>query len=473
MSREVNINPNALFFWILKLYQENKDKIDPVSQSKRIVRIFNFGGTRSSKTYDLIQVIWMFCFQNKNAKLYIGVFRDTMVKCRDNTLKDFKECFDLMGLIRDIDYTLVEGQKIRITLYGNTIEFMGLPESGVQAARMDICYVNEILESDNWEIVKGLFQRTEMLVLADGNPSVTVHKAFEQKGFNVFYTDTTYLDNKHLREGLQADYESWCPWDFKDSHIEEYNHFEVNGKTLCFKRRVWDKPECPDGVLWTSEYRAVNETNRENGNIDKYQWLVYGEGQRCARSGSVFKPTWVNYVPDLEDVVFGLDFGYTNDKTVLTRVSREGMDVYCEYLTYQACRDTEILFDLIAPMLEKEEELRKSKAGKEDYPNIIVACDSSDKYKDIHFVRELNIMASQKGKMWQFVKVKKPHVTTRCSFMNRFRLHVLQNKEAETEFTNYVYDTVNGIQTNIPIDKFNHGIDSLGYAMWYFWRYLV
>jgi hypothetical protein len=469
--RNIRFSPNALFFWIIKLYQDNRDRLDDKTGKRRVVKIYNKGGTRSSKTWDIIQVLVMFCRENLGKKLYIGVYRDTMVKCRDNTLKDFKECFDSLGLERDIDYRIVEGQKIRITLFGNVIEFMGLPESGVQAARMDICYLNEGIECQDWDVVKGLQQRTEMLFLCDWNPNVTVHPVFEQNDFNVFYTDTNYLDNRHLSEALIADYEGWCPWDFRDAHIEEYNHFVVGDRELCFRRWVWDKPECPVGVTWDDRYRRVNEVNLERKTIDKFRWLVYGEGIPCARDGQVFLVDWINSVPECSDVVFGLDFGYTNDPSVLTRVSREGKDLNIEYLTYQACRETAILFELVRPILEEEESRRKDKAGGLDYPMIVIACDSSDKYRDIHFVRELNMMCKPEGKRWQFVKVKKPHIATRISLVNRFNLKVVRNAHSEKEIVNYVYTSVNGVPTNIPVDKWNHGIDSFSYAVWYFFRY--
>ena len=158
----VKFNPNYLCYYIFYLWLENRDKINPNTGKKSLVTIFNQGGTRSSKTYDFIHALYKILDSNRNAKLYVSIYRSTLVKARDTTLKDFIECFDKMNLVDGVDYELTGGKsngRPIITLFGNTIEFKGLPETAKEAGRSDICFINELLENSNKDIVKGIIQR--------------------------------------------------------------------------------------------------------------------------------------------------------------------------------------------------------------------------------------------------------------------------------------------------------------------------
>lgn len=178
------------------------------------------------------------------------------------------------------------------------------------------------------------------------------------------------------------------------------------------------------------------------------------------------------------------------DPSVLTKVGRKGKSIFIEYLTYSSFEDTDLLYQVLMPFLLEEQERRKKEAHGHEVANIIVACDSADKYKDTHFVRALNASISAENKRIkrenernkrdldfgkihgiQFSKVKKPMITVRISLMKKFQLNVVKNQNAEDEFTNYAYMMIEGRQTNIPIDAWNHGIDSANYCIWMFWKW--
>jgi hypothetical protein len=163
------------------------------------------------------------------------------------------------------------------------------------------------------------------------------------------------------------------------------------------------------------------------------------------------------------------------DPSVLTRVgvNVRSKDAYMEALTYQATKDVDTLFDLISPQIEKEIARREREAEGLEIAQIVIACDSADRYKDIQFVRDLNSISLQRGLGWQFVKVKKPSITVRIALMHRFRLHIVRDVNVQREAQNYCYQVIEGRQTNIPIDNFNHFWDSVGYCFWYFYRWLI
>lgn len=398
----------------------------------------------SAKTYDAIHLIYTFCEHNKKKPIHISVYRETLVKCRDTTLKDFKECFSIMGLEKDKDYILtgdVNGRPI-INLFGSIIEFKGYPESGKEAGRSDIVYINEILESNGKDVIMGIYQRCELLFIADANPAVTDHWVFQQdKQFNTFMTKTTYLDNRHLPESLAAEYESWCPWDFRDSHIETIDGFKV---------RIWDKPECGANEKYDeNKHRRPNLINEERGTIDKFRWLVYGEGIRAAREGAIFQDAkWTDEFPDsgFDEVVLSCDFGFVQDSSTLVRtgVKRKTMEATIECMACQPTKTPEITFDLFEPCLLKELERRRKEGIYSD--ELWICCESQDKFAGTDWVISLNEIAAKKGYNWNFFKISKKSILAGVSIMLRFKLTLVRmdkrnpNKDRFVlEQQNYIY----------------------------------
>lgn len=481
-----DFKPNNLFMQMAAFYSNNKGAVNPATGRKALVKIANQGSSRSGKTYATIQLIYTFCNKNVNKGLYIAVLRETLVDCRKFTYKDFIECFTKMGVMDRC--TITEYPNPRIKIYGNTIEFMGLAEQkstggNNEAPRTDICFVNEIISINTRQAVQGWIMRCEKLFIADWNPSYTSHWIFDmEKEYNVLFTRTCYLDNAHLTDNVVSSIEEKCPWDFADSKIiiDEFG----------FKKRIWKKPERPDNCSPADYhlYRRENIPNKEAKTIDKWYWLVYGEGTPAPKEGAIFDPIWIKEFPEtgLDHVNLSLDFGYTSDPSVLVRhgVNIGNKELYAEKKTYSCTPDVDSLFELIRPHIEAEEVRRKVEAGWHwdskgsefagvEYAPIVVACDSADKYRDLEFVRDLNSIAMQRGLVWQFVKVKKPSITVRISIMKRFKLFVVACEETEREAQNYVYQVIEGNKTNIPIDKFNHFWDSLGYGVIYFYRWVI
>jgi len=301
----MDFKPNELFNQMALFYTKNKLATNPENGRRALVKIANQGSSRSGKTYAAIQFIYTFCLHNANKGLYIAVLRETLVDCRKYTYKDFIECFKSMGVIDNC--TITEYPNPKIKLYGNTIEFMGLPEPNKQPPRTDICFFNEIVEVNDKQRVNGLLMRCEKLAIFDWNPSYTDHWIFGmEQEFNTLFTRTSYLDNAHLTDNIISNIESYCPWDFKDSKVEKVGGLNV---------RYWKKPERPDNCSPAdySKYRADNRVNVESGTANKWYWLVYGEGVPAAKEGAIFDPIWISEFPPtgLDHVNFSLDFGYT------------------------------------------------------------------------------------------------------------------------------------------------------------------
>lgn len=476
--------PNYLFWWMNWTYVTNKDILDieaanekyPNGQ-RRKVKFINLGGTRSSKTYDEIHFIFKYCRDNAGLNKHILVYRETLIDCREKTLMDFKKCFNLMGLIRDVDYTLVgdgQGGKPVITICGNIIEFKGYPEDGKQEGNSNVVFINEILETKSRDIFDNIIQRCEEIVICDANPNITEHFIFHlEKEFNTFYSYTTYLDNDWLPEGYEADYESKCPYDLRDSHIEivdhigalnaGYNDMVINGVPTKmfngFRRRVWDKPECRDNEAYDQLiHRRVNEINEKRHTINKVWWYVMGEGIPIARDGAIFSDAdWVDKFPDsgFDDVVLSMDFGYKIDNTTLIRTGRAGLEAWIEAMACQPTSTPEITFNLIEPQLKKEIERRKLEGGTSE--ELWICCESQDSNGTEAWVSSLNSIASYKGYNWNFFKISKKSILSGVEIMKKFQLHLVKQPTKSgrlsrfmLEQQNYMYRIINGEPSNEP-----------------------
>ena len=493
----INFKPNFLCYYMLWTYSENKHRLDTASANekypngqRRKVKFINLGGTRSSKTYDEIHFIYKYCLDHQGQGKHIKVFRETLVDCREKTLLDFKKCFTLMGLQKDIHYKLTgdsQGGKPLITIAGNIIEFKGYPEDGVQEGDSNVVFINEILETKSVETFDNIIQRCTEIVICDANPNVTDHFIFHlDNEFNTFYTNTTYLDNDHLIEGLQADYESRCPWMLEDSHIEIVdaipaiaegrNEVFFNG----FRKRVWDKPECRENEVYNPTiHRRINEENKKRNTAKRVWWYVMGEGLPVAREGAIFADaTWVSDFPEIafDDVVLSMDFGYTKDNTVLTRTGRVGMEAWIQAMACQPTRTPEITFNLIEPQLLIE--LNRRKAEGIDSDELWICCESQDKYGTEAWVASLNEISSAKGYNWNFFKIQKTSILAGVSLMKKFKLNLVEQHSKSGKLSrfrleqqNYIFRIINGESTNEPdpASKFCDIWDSARYGFTHFW----
>ena len=163
------------------------------------------------------------------------------------------------------------------------IEFFGADESAkVRGPRRDILYINE---GNNvpWETARGLDIRTSKFTFVDWNPvsEFWAHEHWIGKPENI-YIHSTYLDSKWvLNPQLVRD-------------IEAYRLTDPN---------------------WWNIYGL--------GRIGKVEGLVYPNFDQ------------VDALPATGQEFYGLDFGYSNDPSVLVRNIIKGSELYSQELIYE------------------------------------------------------------------------------------------------------------------------------------------
>ena len=209
-------------------------------KNKRLI-ICNEGGSRSSKTWTTFYIIIWICLSNKNKNLDIYILRNTLVKCRDYTWRDFVKVLKLTGVFRQD--CIKESPKPYYNLCGNNIYARGLDdENNSEGYPSDILFFNEVLEIQKSQ-VSGLQMRCRKLIIFDWNPKFTKHFIFDYENQpGVIFTKTTYKHNPFLESAIVSEIESYEP----------------------------------------------NEINIKNRTVDLFRWRVYGLGLRTDQEGNIF-----------------------------------------------------------------------------------------------------------------------------------------------------------------------------------------
>tara|TARA_R110000851_G_scaffold124070_3_gene254118 strand:- start:930 stop:2087 length:1158 start_codon:yes stop_codon:yes gene_type:complete len=255
---EINYGPLFIKNW------EAKSKI-----------VVNQGGTRSGKTYSLLQLLIVKAFKNKG-KVFT-IVRKSLPSLKMTAYRDFFEILNSLNLYSETDHNKSD---YTYNLNGNLFEFVSLDQpQKKRGARRDFLFCNEANEL-TWEDFFQLLVRTTDKIWLDYNPSDSFHWIYDKLLIrdDVSYIQSTYKDNPFLE------------------------------KTI------------------------VDEIERLQGTDDDY-WRIYGLGERGLSRATVFQFKMADY-PKGKLVSFGLDFGFTNDPTSLVQVYKDGDDLYIHEMMY-------------------------------------------------------------------------------------------------------------------------------------------
>ena len=427
----MTFEPNALFYYMAKTYAENKKKDNQI--------IFcNEGGMRSSKTFDAIHFIVAFCNQNQNKGLKFYFFRKTLKDCREKLYEsDFVECLKIIG-IYDKSNARNEGVNPEYNLYGNKLYFRGIDSIGTEATYSDGIFYNELMDEESYNNISGWVTRCKKFVIFDWNPKYTLHWIFKWENRpDVFFTHTTYKNNKKLDTATIKSIESTSPWHLDDLKLPK------------------DK-------------RRFNEVNIANGTVDEWFFEVYGMGLRANRAGLVFPSvTWHDKLTtNYEKYYYGLDFGNTTGIYAFAVGCDNEYGIWFDCPIYGSFATKEDIANDSNSGLKRFYEAFK--AWLNDFQpkgEVMVIADSAQPLK----IRDLNQWCDADRLNVKFYPVKKfpGCVEWRIDVIKRKSINLVERTHIKHEQENYIYQTINGISLNKPIDDFNHFWDSAGYSIQY------
>ena len=241
--------------------------------------ICNEGGSRSSKSYSVVQLLIHIAISNPNTR--ISMVSHSLPHIKRGVYRDFKGIMEQWNIWDEKDFRYTDF--IYTFKNGSYIELFGLedPDKATGPAR-DILFVNEANL-----ISKALFDqlliRTTGQVFLDWNPADFISWVYEvadnPKNKRIH---STYLNNISNLSDSQV------------RNIEQYK----------------DLP-------------------------DDFMWKVYGLGERGSAKEIIYTQ-WKQYdeAPD-GDVFYGLDFGYVHPAALIKVTHHEGQN-YFEEIVYQS-----------------------------------------------------------------------------------------------------------------------------------------
>ena len=249
--------------------------------------VINEGGSRSSKTYSLCQLVIIYCLQNNNK--VVSIIRKTFPALRATVLRDFIEILKELNIYSVEDHN--KSEHIYTFPNGSIVEFFSVDdEQKIRGRKRDIAWCNEANEL-YFDDFTQLNMRTESKLIFDYNPSESTSWLYELPTEESILIKSTYKDNPFLPQSIRSQIE-----DLKRTDEALYQIYALGEK-------------------------AISKSN------------IYSNWSFIPHRPARF----VNYV-------YGLDFGY-NHPTALMRVYWCDNDIYIEPVIYESYLTTPMLID--------------------------------------------------------------------------------------------------------------------------------
>jgi len=249
--------------------------------------VINEGGSRSSKTYSLCQLVIIYCLQNNNK--VVSIIRKTFPALRATVLRDFIEILKELNIYSVEDHN--KSEHIYTFPNGSIVEFFSVDdEQKIRGRKRDIAWCNEANEL-YFDDFTQLNMRTESKLIFDYNPSESTSWLYELPTDESIMIKSTYKDNPFLPQSIRSQIE-----DLKRTDEALYQIYALGEK-------------------------AISKSN------------IYSNWSFIPHRPARF----VNYV-------YGLDFGY-NHPTALMLVYWCDNDIYIEPVIYESYLTTPMLID--------------------------------------------------------------------------------------------------------------------------------
>ncbi len=355
-----------------------------IESSKRLV--INQGGTSSSKTWSILQLLLVLAVKKDN--LVISVVSETLPHIKRGAMRDFTMMLKSAGM-----YNQSMHDRTNNAFHFGTsfIEFFGADsEDKVRGPRRDILFLNEC-NNIKQSTFDQLEVRTKERIYLDYNPvqEFWIHELMQYRD-DFDYIHSTYKDNDLLDERIIKS-------------IEQRKHI-----------RNW--------------------------------WRVYGEGQTGQLEGLVFD-SWkqVDEFPEnAKQIIWGLDFGYTNDPTAIVKIGIYQGAVYFDEMLYQ----TGLTNNDIAKFIKQNKITQ------------VIADSAEPKSIEEIYRYGINIRGAEKGK---------DSIMYGINLIQEYPIRVTKRStNLIKELRNYSWQKdKEGKKINKPIDMFNHCIDAMRYGFMY------
>lgn len=232
----------------------------------------HIGGTRSGKTYAILQFLIVKAIENKET---ITIVRKTIPSLKRTVMKDFKDILQGLNIWQDENFNVTD----RIyNLYDSTIQFLSTDDADkLRGIKSSILFIDESSEIDE-ESYFQLSIRTSGKIILAFNPTISPFHWLRKMQDCERYV-TTYLDNPYLPKEM---------------------------------------------------IKAIEDLQFTN---PKY-YKIYGKGEYSANDKAIFEFELCDDI-DADFVCFGFDVGYSNDAASLVAIYKNSDTLYLEELIYE------------------------------------------------------------------------------------------------------------------------------------------
>ena len=324
-----------------------------VNSDKRI--IVHQGGSRSGKTYAICQYL-IYLLTTREKRLVITIARKTLPALKGSVFRDFMEIADKVGITY---FAEINKAEMTFKYKNHLVEFISLDnEMKVRGRKRTHCFLNEANEFFLEDFNQLSLRTTEKMIL-DFDPSDVIHW---------IYSDI-------------------CTRDDCDTYI------------TTFEDNAFLDPEIKKEIL----RMKVRDADR---------WRVYGLGERATfKEGQIFDNwKWIDYNEFVDknssEIVYGLDWGYSNDPTGIVEVRRKNDRLYVHELLYKKGLTNQDIYNEIKNLgLEEELFICDSAEPKslEDMKRLGLYCKPSTKgsgsvMNGIQIIKEYDVFASKQSK---------------------------------------------------------------------------
>lgn len=240
---------------------------------KRITQ--HIGGTRSGKTYGILQWLLVQSLTEKNT---ITIVRKTIPSLKRTVIKDFKEILSDLQIWEDDSFNITD--RVYRLYNGSEFQFISTdnPEK-LRGLKSDILWIDEANEVDQ-ESWFQLMIRTTGAIILSYNPTVSpFHWLREMIDTHRYFT--TFRDNPYLS-------------------VEIVN--------------------------------AIKALEKDNPKA----WKIYGLGEFVANDKAIFDFDVIDDIPaEAEFICYGMDFGYSNDPTAIVSLWKLDNEIYVKEHCYE------------------------------------------------------------------------------------------------------------------------------------------
>lgn len=386
-----------------KIYEAAKQKPRYIS---------NKGGTRSTKTYSTLQFLYMLIHDKDKPGDITSVVSESFPHLRKGAIRDFENIIghplkgDPHWMESDHTWTFDNGAKLEFFSVDNAAKV-----HGSQRKRLFINEANHI----DYEIFRQLAVRTSSIIFIDYNPASVcwIQQKVESRD-NCILIRSTYKDNPFLSPEQVAEIES---------NKDDVNWWKVYGQGV---------EGTLDGLIYNFEQvdalppKGMDKPEAEKTDEEKYA--------------------------DSLVEIHGLDFGFTNDPTARVKILADPKrkHLYVRERCYRTHMQNKHIID----------DFRQDGIGR--YTEIFADCAEPKSIADIKD-GGFNVIACDKD-----APVKSDKLKFQLQWMQGWKLFVTKDSlNLIEELRNYTWaKDKDGNLLNQPIDKFNHLLDALRYAVW-------